>query len=281
MIDFDNLLVQSDPDRRQAALFAAPEARGRLYALYAFYHEIAKVPDSVTEPVIGEMKLAWARDAVSDLFETPAKVRRHDVYEGVSQLLQAPGAPAKADLITLVEARMADLGEGGFPSAQDRQDYVDRTAGVLMRLAAQICLQDDKLNDDTKTALIQAGRLWGYVGLMRAFPQLAAAGRAPLSVEEMAKADLSEGALKKGLSPEKAQAALTGLWQAIETARQKLTQSRGALPAELFPAVGYVALTSSYSRALKACDTPYTLQADQALLLKQMTLTWASLTGRI
>ena len=101
MTDFDALLQKTDPDRRMAALFAPPELRGRLFTLYAFYHEIAKVPDTVSETVVGEMRLAWARDAVADLFAEPPKVRRHDIYEALSELREAPGGPDQNTLTAL------------------------------------------------------------------------------------------------------------------------------------------------------------------------------------
>ena len=65
--DFDILLQKADPDRRLAALFATPQVRDRLLALYAFNHELGKIADASTESMIGEMKLTWWRDAVGDL----------------------------------------------------------------------------------------------------------------------------------------------------------------------------------------------------------------------
>ena len=195
MTDFDGLLAKSDPDRRMAALFAPPAIRGRLFAIYAFYHEIARVPDSVSEAMIGEMRLAWAREAVADLFADPPKVRRHDIYEALSELRQAPGAPDRETLETLVEARAADLGEGPFPTKDDRRDYVDRTAVTLMRAAAKLCKPDLDLGGEAGAAIHAAGRLWGFTGLARAFPALCQAGRPPFSADELA------GALTEQLAP--------------------------------------------------------------------------------
>ena len=281
MTDFDALLAKSDPDRRMAALFAPPELRGRLYALYAFYHEVAKVPDTVSEAVVGEMRLAWARDAVSDLFASPPKIRRHDIYEALSELREAPGAPSKDALVSLVEARAADLGEGPFPTREDRRDYVDRTAGALMRLSARLLKSDLDVGGEAGAALMAAGRLWGFTGLLRAFPALCSAGRPPFAADELAGAGLTEADTAKGLNADLARQALAGLFQEASDARARLTHMRSSLPAEVFPAVGYVSLAAGYLAALKTVRDPYREGAESALLSRQARLTWASLTGRV
>ncbi|MFW5660829.1 MAG: squalene/phytoene synthase family protein [Oceanicaulis sp.] len=281
MTDFDALLETTDPDRRMAALFAAPQVRGRLFALYAFYHEIARVPDSVSEAVIGEMRLAWAREAVEDLFADPPKVRRHDVYEALSELREAPGAPSKHELVRLVEARAADLGEGPFPTREDRRDYVDRTAVTLMRAAARLCDPAAELGGEAGAAIMAAGRLWGFCGLIRAFPALCQAGRPPFAADELAGAALSETDLAAGRNPAEAKAALSGLLKEADDARAMLTRTRRSLPAGVFPAVGYAGLARGYLKAFRAVSDPYREVPERPLAARQWTLTWTSLTGRV
>ncbi|MCH8489794.1 MAG: squalene/phytoene synthase family protein, partial [Oceanicaulis sp.] len=203
-------LQRDDPDRWMAAQFAPAEARARLVTLYAFYHEIARVPDAVSEPVIGEMRLSWARDAVRDLYVTPPKVRRHEVYEALAGLTDAPGAPDADILDRLIEARAADLGQGPFPTRQDRRDYVDRTAGALMAAAARLAAPEAELSEDGRKALAEAGHLWGLTGLIRAFAPLCAAGRPPLAADEAAGAGLTESDWLSGRKPDAARAALSG-----------------------------------------------------------------------
>ncbi len=279
--DFDSLLAANDPERRMAALFAPAELRARLYALYAFYHEIAQIPDKVSEPVIGEMRLAWAREATTDLFADPPKVRRHDVYEALSELREAPGGPDEAALIGLVEARNADLGEGPFPTREDRRDYVDRTSAALMRAAAKLLKPDLDLGGEAGAAIQAAGRLWGFTGLLRAFAPLVQAGRPPFSADELAGADMSEADLAAGRKPDAAKAALSGLLTEAQEAAGMLSRTRSALPAEVFPAVGYVALARGYLKSAQSLNDPYREQITRAPLGQNARLTWASLTGRI
>jgi phytoene synthase len=281
MTDFDALLSRTDPDRRMAALFAPPQIRGRLFAVYAFYHEIAKVPDTVSESVIGEMRLAWAREAVEDLYAEPARVRRHDIYEALSELRMAPGAPSRDEMITLVEARAADLGEGPFPTRADRRDYVDRTAVALMRVAARITRPDLDLGGEAGAAIMAAGRLWGFTGLIRAFPALSQAGRPPFTADELAGAPVNELDLSRGRKPEAARALMAGLFKEAQDARAMLTRTRASLPAEVFPAIGYAGLAQGYLKAARRLSDPFREPADRPLSARQWRLTWGSLTGRI
>ena len=182
---FADTLRREDPARYLASLFAPAPVRANLWALYAFNAEIARIPASVSEAVIGEMRLAWAREALADLYARPPRVRRHPVYEALAILRDQPGAPDEALLAGLVEARNADLGEGAFPDAAERDAYIDRTAGTLMRAGARLCAPDWQPGEEAERALTAAVRLWGYTGLLRDFARLCAAGRPPVTQDEL------------------------------------------------------------------------------------------------
>jgi phytoene synthase len=53
-----------DRDRYIADLFAPEPARRHLFALHAFSAEVARIRDTVTDPVLGEIRLQWWRDAL-------------------------------------------------------------------------------------------------------------------------------------------------------------------------------------------------------------------------
>mgnify|MGYP000742216532 CR=1 FL=1 len=54
--EIDSLLHTADPDRYLCALFAQPDDRAGLLALYGLNHELGKAADSSSESLIGEMK---------------------------------------------------------------------------------------------------------------------------------------------------------------------------------------------------------------------------------
>lgn len=281
MTDFDDLLAKNDPDRRLAALFAPPQIRGRLLTLYAFYQEIARIPDAVSEPVIGEMRLAWAREAVEDIYRDPPRVRRHDIYEALSELRQAPGAPDRETLVGIVEARNADLGAGPFPTTADRLDYVDRTAAALMRAAVRLARPDIELTGETGAAVHSAGRLWGFCGLIRALPALASAGRPPFAAEEMAAHQITEAEMQRGRKAGAVKQAMAGLFEEARANAAMLERTRQSLPPEVYPAIGYAGLARGYLRTAKRASDPYRETVERPLIARQCRLVWGSLTGRV
>src|ERR1700759_2884419 len=60
-------LRQHDRDRSQTALFAPAERRDALFALYAFNYEVARIRESVREPMLGLIRLQWWRDALAGI----------------------------------------------------------------------------------------------------------------------------------------------------------------------------------------------------------------------
>src|SRR5258708_12399422 len=55
------LVRHHDRDRYQTALFAPARRREALLALYAFNYEIARVRETVTQPMLGQIRLQWWR----------------------------------------------------------------------------------------------------------------------------------------------------------------------------------------------------------------------------
>lgn len=59
------LVRTRDKDRYLADLFAPEPTRKHLHALHAFAIEVAEVRDKVREPLPGELRLQWWRDAIA------------------------------------------------------------------------------------------------------------------------------------------------------------------------------------------------------------------------
>lgn len=270
---------KEDPDRYLAALFAPEAIRSGLMALYAFNAEIGRVAETTSEPVIGEMRLVWARDAVSDLFADPPRVRRHPAYEALAAMQGHPGAPDQDSLTMLIEARNADLGQGAFPDAAGREAYVDRTAGLMIRLGVRLCAPDWVPGEAGEAALTAAGRVWGHTRLLRAFAPLCAAGRPPLSRAEMDAAGLREAHTARAMEPERARAARAALMAEADTALAVWRANAKSLPSETFPALGYVTLARSYLKAVRKQPDPYAPVQEAPLIWRQARLVMASLSG--
>ena len=79
-------LKSVDPDRLRAAVFADRDGCERLQILYAFHYELAKVPELVSEPMIGQIRYQWWRDAIAEIYEGRA-VRQHEIATPLAKVL--------------------------------------------------------------------------------------------------------------------------------------------------------------------------------------------------
>lgn len=231
-----------DEDRWLASRFAPADVRTRLIAIYALNHEIARTADVVSQAAIGDIRLAWWREALAEIAAGKLP-RAHPLLQAIAP--RDVGSPLWERLI---EARGKDLDTAPFATWSELEDYVDATAGSLMRLAISACGVDPSAH----APLVQAAaKAWGYVGLLRAEPHWRAKGRA--------------------LMP-RAGGALDDL---VAHAERATAAARiDVIPSALFPAVGYVALTPGYLRAhLRQRPAP-------PLLLRQLKLIAAAATGR-
>ena len=128
--------IQEKSDRELAAMFAGEPARSNLLALYRWIDEIESVPARASEPAILAMRFAWHREAVSDLFAEPRKVRRHDAYEGLAGWLDS-GADLKPSLLVgLIDGIEDGLAPESFANIEQLQDSMDRVHGTLLQLGA-------------------------------------------------------------------------------------------------------------------------------------------------
>jgi phytoene synthase len=147
----------ADPDRYFSALFAPAPLRPLLFALYAFNAEVARVAESVREPMLGAIRLEWWRETAEGAAR--GAPRNHDVARGLTVLL-AQTAIALPDLEAVIAARAFDSSTDRFADFAALGAYLDATSGALMRLAAQILGGRPELTKE-------AGLAYGLTGLLR------------------------------------------------------------------------------------------------------------------
>lgn len=226
-----------DRDHYMTGLFAPAAARDRLFALYAFNLELARVAEMVSEPMIGEIRLQWWREAVEGVFAgTP---RRHDVTEALAVALADAPLPEQA-LIGLVDARSADLDEAPFENLDDLLRYVDQSAGALVGLAAAMlgAPVPDKLS-------AAAGRAYGLSGIIRAIGYHAAEGRVLLPKSLLRAEDIDPHDLLQHRATPGLNRVVATLVEAAEAALDELQRARREIPRAAVPAFLPVVLARS------------------------------------
>lgn len=165
-----DLVSRGDPDRFLAAMAAPPAARERLLPLYAFNLEIARAPWLATEPMIGQMRLQFWRDALEEIGAGRAP-RAHEVVRPLAGVVASASLPV-ALLDEMVVARWADLERTAFADAAALGDYLGATAGNLM-WASVLALGGEPGLEGPARAV---GRASGLAGWLMAVPELEARG---------------------------------------------------------------------------------------------------------
>ena len=182
-----------DYDRYLAGLFAPAAARERLFALYAFNHEIAKVRETVREPMLGQIRLQWWREAIAGIYE--GKIRKHPVVEALASAIggaDAAAMPARAGFEALIDARELDLAGPAPASLAELEAYCAGTSSQLLWLAAEML---GARGEGTREALRPVGIAWALTGLVRAIPFHARARRQYIPADIAAATGLTEEAL--------------------------------------------------------------------------------------
>lgn len=240
----DEMVRKGDEDRWLASRFAPKPLRQQLTALYAFNVEVASVATKVREPRLGEIRLQWWRDTVEAIFRggpTPD----HPVTRALAELCsQADLSLDTFDM--MLTARVSDLSTAPFDTWSDLDNYIDATDGGLMRLAASLCLPDAPASAQRNAAFQAGARAWGYVNMLRGLRQWTAQQRT--FFPRALRANISPGGdFGEIEEPAIAVAAHAVLDRAIG-AQKNLARFTSAFGKDLFPAVGYLALTPLYIR---------------------------------
>ena len=241
-------IKSADPDRVRAAYFAEEEARRRLMLLYAFHLELAKVPELVSEPMIGQIRYQWWRDAIAEIYETDS-VRKHEITTPLRQLLLDFEIP-RFWVDQLIDGRERDIDPRPFETLSEARDYSANTSGVLMKIAVKL------FNVDPPETIGFAGTAWGLTGLARAYPYYHQS-----MLQDVAFDAICDAARENYMS-----------------AKKGITD----LETEVFPAVAYTALIPSYLKRLTQTNfDPKTEAVTYTAFAKQTRLLMAVLRGKV
>lgn len=156
---------QYDHDRWLTALFAPSHLRENLFSLIAFNTEISRIRETVSEPMIGDIRLQWWREAIESLGK--GKPRAHPVIDALSKVQTQ--FPLNFSLMQeMIDARSKDLDAAPIEDDAGLIAYADGTGGGMQRLMLSIVAPDYTPLDDE--AALQAGRCFALVGIIRAIP---------------------------------------------------------------------------------------------------------------
>jgi len=213
--------------------------------LYAFHYELSKVPDVTSEPMLGQIRYQWWRDAVDEIY-SGQEVRRHEISTPLSEMLQRTEVP-RFWIDRLIDGRARDLDPQPFADVEDARNYARQTSGQLMQIAVKI------LGGAPNELTLKAGEAWGITGLARAYGYY-------------------HDRILKNL----------GFQGLVAEARKSYQSSRHTAESQIFPALGYAVLIPGFLKRMTRADfDPLVNKVDYGPLSKQMRLIGAALRGRI
>jgi len=268
-----------DRDRYLTALFAPAERRADLLALYAFNVEIAGVRETVSEPLLGHIRIQWWRDALDGIYggAPPA----HHVAGPLSRAARRHRLKRET-FETLLAARAADLDHVQPPTDQALERYAEATSATITHLALQILGVD---SDAAREAGRRVGLAWALTGLLRALPLHAAERRCylPSAACRAAGLDVEEvfaGRPGAGLAPVVAGIAAAAS-RHLDAARVLRRNCPRAAVAALLPAVLAGVYLDRLRRAgddpFRAAARPHATSAGPAAMIR---LAVAAMSGR-
>lgn len=180
-----------DRDRLMCAMVAPQHQRAGLIVLLAFNLEIATIPEIVSEPMLGQVRLQWWRDMVAGLYA--GKTLDNPLAIGLGQVIE--GAGLSKDLFDqYLDARAFDLDGAAPATLKALENYAEGTAGTLHELMAQVLglgalpLQQQ---DRVRSAVRHGGVAWALSGLLaaRAFHRGQGRSYMPADLQEVQQAD--------------------------------------------------------------------------------------------
>jgi 15-cis-phytoene synthase len=242
------LVREADRDRFLAALFAPAAQRGELHALYAFNVEIARVRESIHEPLAGEIRLQWWTDALNG--KSTGDAQANPVAAALLGAVARHRLPVEL-LTGLVAARRFDLYDDPMRTFADFNDYARATSSTLIWLAARILAGGE--GEVLRQLAFHAGLGHAIAGLLQAFPIHAARAQLYLPLEVLERHGVGQDfAARPATAPLRdALAELRG------HAREHLAQARRlaeGVPPALLPALLPVALAGPLLDRMERAD---------------------------
>jgi phytoene synthase len=126
------LVAEFDKERYWASLYAPADRRDALYALYAFDHEIARVPAVAREPMAGEIRLQWWREVLER--KRDGEAAANPVAAALLDVVTKYALPADK-LLALIDARGGRLYDA---QADGLEAFADAVYGAIIALAARV-----------------------------------------------------------------------------------------------------------------------------------------------
>ena len=157
-----------DWERFICAVFAPPGRREALFALLALDLELAKTRRVVSEPLLGEIRLQWWRDAIDKIYDAPGEVPLgNPILEALKNTLTDYHL-SRAMVVEIIDGYIADLWIDAPVNSDVIVDFAEATSANLTRLMLHI-LNAGPMADDHPVVIAgnAVGVAWGISAYLK------------------------------------------------------------------------------------------------------------------
>ncbi len=272
-----DMVRRLDKDRFLTALFAPEPGRARLMALYAFNLEVARTREQVSEPMIGEIRLQWWRDALDAIYK--GSPPEHEVAQALARAI-GEAQLERGVLDRLIDARSFDLYDAPMATLDDLVRYLEDTSSGLM--AAGVTLLSGNQEAGAHQAVKQAGIAWGLTGMLRALPFHIERSQQFVPEEILKRHDVVWSDFLHSEERSRNKSVIDSICDLATEAADRGRSASRDLPKESLPPLMPVVLTPHYLRQLRRPDVdPCKDIPEVPVFRKQLTLMKHALLGRL
>lgn len=267
-------LRRSDPDRYLSTLYAPQPVRGDLETLYRFNAEIAAIRDRIREPLPGEVRIQWWRDALAG---GGAAAGGYPLAEALLAVIERHSLPLDA-FDRYLDARIFDLYDDPMPTRSDLEGYCGETASALIQLAA--LMLEPEAAPAFAAAAGHAGCAQAIAGLVRLLPLHRARGQCYVPADILAAAGASRDDIVAAGDGEAASRAVGAFVELGREHAARFEAEAKGMPASLRPAFLPASLARPYlERAAAAGPAVLREVADLSVLRRHWTLLRRAVRG--
>ena len=136
---YTSALVDTVRQRDYAAYLThvayARRVQPHFWALRAFQVELATIKDTVSNELVGRIRMQWWRDAIESIYagRPPKHPIAQGLYEAISDpAVMAHGSLVKDHFLRIIDAREADLADPlSPPTLEELEKYAEATSSRL------------------------------------------------------------------------------------------------------------------------------------------------------
>ena len=243
-----DIVRRRDPDRFLMAMLALEPRRAALLSIYAFNAEIAIIRESVSEPMLGKLRLQWWRDAIDALYA--GRPPGHAIAVPLAAAISRHNL-SQANFMRLIDARETDLDPEPPATMDDLIDYAGETAAPLIWLGLEVLGVEGRAARDAGWNI---GVAWALSGLIRALPLHLRQGWCCLPSDRLAEHQLNRDKLQEEESRVNLRNLIKEIIEHVDIKIKESRKNRHIIAKAAIPVLLAAGFAQAYQRRLTRFD---------------------------